>query len=329
MSNFKHLNFEEQIALLESRNMVFDDKEKAQNTLAVIPYYKIKEFAHPFRRNISNDSIDYQGVNFQRILSRYYQDKNLRNHLFHILEDIEVALKTQLSYILGKDYGAYGYLTFKNWCDTNEYCKHYLRIKEEEFEKKLKKAIKKSSSFEIKEKLEMDNVDLPPVWLAVDLLTFGQVINMINMMSNRNISYIANCYNCTNEELKSWLKCLNFIRNVCAHNTNFIDTKLITQPLIADSWKSTLYKNNNSSYTNRIALPLMIILHMQKCVNKKYKFEQMNESIRNLVKDDEETAKYFGFRDLKSVNYLFPTKNNGRKSGVKKGKNSKKSRKKR
>lgn len=307
-SSFVHLSFEEQIKLLESRNMFFQDRSKAENTLSIIPYYKIKAFARPFsivKDDLTGKKIDYQGVNFERIVSRYYQDKNLRIHLFHVLEDIEVALKTQLSYILGKNYGAYGYLVFKNWCDTQEYCKHYLKIKEEEFINKLAIAAKKSSNSEIREKLKIDNKKVPPIWLAVELLTFGQVVNIINMMSNKNLSYIARCYDCSKEELKSWLKCLNFIRNVCAHNSNFIDTKLKTQPLISDKWKENLYQKDAFSFSNRIALPLMIIVHMQSCINSKYIFNQINDSMRKLIKD-EQTANYFGFKDLYTVHRLYP-----------------------
>ena len=47
-------------------------------------------------------------------MKRYYQDKNLRIHLLHAIEKIEVALKTWVAFILGEQYGAFGYLNFQN-----------------------------------------------------------------------------------------------------------------------------------------------------------------------------------------------------------------------
>ena len=48
MNTLKHLNFNEQIGLLISRNMDVKDKEDAVNVLKHINYYKFKEFAEPF-----------------------------------------------------------------------------------------------------------------------------------------------------------------------------------------------------------------------------------------------------------------------------------------
>lgn len=45
MNTLKHLNFNEQIGLLISRNMDVKDKEDAVNVLKHINYYKFKEFA--------------------------------------------------------------------------------------------------------------------------------------------------------------------------------------------------------------------------------------------------------------------------------------------
>ena len=98
-SIFLHKEYSEQIEIFKSRNMIFGDDKQAEITLSRIPYYKIKEFGRPFCRKIES-GIDYQGKSFEDILSRYYQDKNLRIQLLHALEDIEVCLKTQVSYVL-------------------------------------------------------------------------------------------------------------------------------------------------------------------------------------------------------------------------------------
>ncbi|HFR3547799.1 TPA: Abi family protein, partial [Streptococcus suis] len=103
MSSFSHKSFEEQVALLESRGMLFSgeqDKKKAEQKLSIISYYKLKEFARPFSKIVTVDGvrqINYQNTPFKKITVRYYQDKRLRLHLLDALEDIEVALKTQVA----------------------------------------------------------------------------------------------------------------------------------------------------------------------------------------------------------------------------------------
>ncbi|MBS7989290.1 abortive phage infection protein [Streptococcus suis] len=99
MSSFSHKSFEEQVALLESRGMLFSgeqDKKKAEQKLSIISYYKLKEFARPFSKIVTVDGvrqINYQNTPFKKITVRYYQDKRLGLHLLDALEDIEVALK--------------------------------------------------------------------------------------------------------------------------------------------------------------------------------------------------------------------------------------------
>ncbi|EEX75872.1 hypothetical protein GCWU000323_00084 [Leptotrichia hofstadii F0254] len=53
-----------------------------------------------------------------------------------IIEKIEISLKTNFSRILGREFQELGYLDFKKWTDSNEYCKHFIKYKEKEFLKR-------------------------------------------------------------------------------------------------------------------------------------------------------------------------------------------------
>ncbi|MFX3995876.1 Abi family protein, partial [Streptococcus suis] len=65
-------------------------------------------------------------------------------------------------------------------------------------------------------------------------MTFGQIINLIELMSTNNIRQIAKPYDCSDAELLSWLKCLNLLRNMCAHHSNIIDLKMNTTPILRE-----------------------------------------------------------------------------------------------
>lgn len=306
-SKFIHKTFEEQIDLLESRSMLFSNKkskEKAAHSLSIISYYRIKEFAKPFAvtKKINNKRIiDYQNTKFEIVISRYYQDKNLRLHLLHAIEDIEVALKTRVAYILGKNgLGSYGYLDFSKWCNKEEYCKHYLLYRQNDFKKKLLSTINNSESFEIKEKQKIDKTKFPPVWLMVNSLTFGQVVALLELMSVKNLTKISQQFSCSNSELLSWLRCINLVRNICAHNSNIIDLKLTTTPSIKKEWKNFLFEYKSGVYSNRIALPFLIILEMMDQINPKYQFKEIIGSLDKLIRD-EATANYYGFKALNTL----------------------------
>lgn len=306
MSKFVHKSTKEQVQILIDRNMKVEDTEKAEQTLNTVSYYKIKEFATPFLIK-GQQKQDYNSISFERIISRYYQDKNLRISLLHAIEDIEVALQTQISHVLGQGQdGAYGYLNFSNWCNKDEYCKHYLKLREQEFKNQLRKSVSKSTSREISDKMKLDKTKYPPIWLAVSLLTFGQLVNLVELMSMKNLSQISIRYECTNKELVSWLKCLNLIRNICAHNSNIIDIKLKTTPIIRHEWKEYLFELKENTITNRVAIPILITHYLIHKINAKYHFNDIATAVVKLIQKDDGTANYFGFKDSATIEKIYP-----------------------
>ncbi|GAA5349211.1 hypothetical protein SuUB36_13830 [Streptococcus uberis] len=205
---------------------------------------------------------------------------------------------------MGKDeLGSYSYLDFSIWCNKEEYCKHYLKYRESKFKRNLATEIRKSPNSEIDEKLRIDKQKYPPVWLAVNKLTFGQMVNLLELMATNKINEISKPFDCNNSELISWLKCLNLVRNICAHNSNIIDFKFTTVPQLKDNWKKILFEYKNGVYSNRIALPLLIILEMMNSINPKYNFTNIMTSFEKLIKDDN-TAKYYGFSSIRTFENL-------------------------
>ena len=138
----KNLTFQEQIELLKSRGIIVKNVKKSSKKIENISYYKLKEYATPFICAYIDGSPKYKGLEFDELLERHYQDKNLRIHLFHVIEKIEVSLKTRLAYDLG-NMNAYGYLETDKWInktDRNAYRKYkkdfeYIFEKHSKFEK--------------------------------------------------------------------------------------------------------------------------------------------------------------------------------------------------
>ena len=301
-----HIENKDLVELLKSRNMNFTYPQRAEETLRTVSYYKIKEFAAPFNK-IVDGKIDYQGEFFEKILSRYYQDKNLRISLLHAIEDIEVALQTQIAFVLGSVEGnGYTYLDFSKWCNKNEYCKHYLKLKQNNFRRDLFKALKRGKSEEFKQKIKAENNNLPPIWLAVDLLTFGQLVMILELMSTSNLIKISSQYNCSNDELISWLKTVNLLRNICAHNNNIIDIKLKTMPILKDEWKLFVLKTGDNMYSNRVSVPIVLIKYLLDKINPKYNYSEISSAMIKLIDGNEKNAKYYGFSSEKVIYSIFP-----------------------
>ncbi|GCF95903.1 CAAX amino protease [Enterococcus florum] len=314
MSGPTPLSYKQQVGLFQSRGMVINNVSNAEKLLAQLGYYRIKEAAKPLA-TFEGESVSYKNVAFDKVISRYYQDKNLRVYLLHCIEEVEVSVKTSVAYILGRN-GPFNYLKFSSWCNREEYCRYYLSDRQKDFTKRLRSKISNSSNPEIKKSCNLNSKKQPSIWLAIDVLTFGDIIYLVELMSQNNLRRLADIYQCTPSELLSWLKCLKFVRNICAHNSNIIDIKLNTTPIIHDSWKHLLYKveGPNEKYTDRIAIVLCVLRKIMDIVNPAYNYGKIFSSI-NTVASTDVLANQLGFRRRSSIASIMP------KSGNKKRKN--------
>lgn len=321
VADIDFLDFEKQLDVFVDRGMVVGDRGKALTKLETIGYYKIKEFSYPLAS--SKNPVAYDNVNFNDVVTRYYQDKNLRIYLLHAIEKIEVSIKIRLSYILGKKYGAFGYLNFSNWykLDKSIDMKQSINNRkkaETKFKEDLKEKVCRTSSIDMNKECNLRD-GFPSIWLAVDVLTFGDIVFMLNNMTNNNLREIASFYDCSNGELKSWMSCLNFVRNMCAHNSNVIDIRFKTTPVLKCNWKEHLYVYpTRNEYTNRIATAIYIVLHFVNKINSVYRFDAITNSLASIVKDNDDKAQTLGFKNVEEFKKSFPLKKQRKKNYRKK-----------
>lgn len=319
MKTIENLGFEQQLDLFETRGMIVNDRDKAIEKIKNIGYYKIKGFSYALcKTEIRNyEDVSFEGVSFDDVVTRYYQDKNLRIYLLHALEKIEVSVKTKMAYVLGSKYGPFGYANFSKWTDRNKHTDSSRREIEKEFCESVKSKINKSNVIDLKFKNNFQN-GMPTIWLLMDILTFGDMVFLLKLMTRSNVLEISSMYDLNYDEFVSWLSCLNFIRNVCAHNSNVVDLKLRTKPIIKESWKNNLFLfESNGRFTNRIAVPILIIRHLTLKINPSYRFVSITNSLNNLIKQDDIKAQKLGFKDVKSFSLIIPSTRNKRRNNKK------------
>ena len=134
-------------------------------------------------------------------------------------------------------------------------------------------------------------------------------------MTNKNLKEIAVFYDCSNSELKSWMSCLNFVRNMCAHNSNVIDIRFKTTPVLKEEWKQYLYVYpNRNEYTNRIATAIYIVLHFINKINPVYRFDAITKSLGSIVKRDDTMAQTLGFKNAEQFKKSLPMKKQRKKN---------------
>lgn len=314
----KHEDFEGQLEMFKRRGMRVNSSENGIKKLSNISYYKIKEFARPYSKEIFIDGkkeLIYENISFEQIITRFYQDKNLRIYLLHAIEKIELSFKTRFAYLLGEKYGPFGYLEFNNWCNKKKYCKYYLNDQEKIFKRNLQNIISRDDNKMLSEFFkENKKLKYPPIWIVTEILTFGEILKLYELMSVTNRTAIASFYGAHTPEFVSWLKNLKLLRNMSAHNSNVLDIKLKSVPYIRDEWKKYLYTFNNRNgdelITDRIGRSIIVLKYLVEEINPGYGLGNIYTAFLKIVKRSDDAAQKLGFKNSKVIEFLVKEKIN-------------------
>lgn len=156
----------------------------------------------------------------------------MRNLIFSAVEEIELMMRTQLSYFHSMKYGALGYKDPQNF---NK--KHNVK----RFEEHLEKAVNQNGE-QIFVKHHISKYDSQfPLWVIVELFTMGEISFFFSDMLKTDKKYLAKeLFKTSDFNVSSWLLCLTNIRNYCAHYSRLYYNKFGTMPATPRNFPYTL-----------------------------------------------------------------------------------------
>ncbi|WP_404345794.1 Abi family protein [Vreelandella venusta] len=206
-------SIEEQVATLRGRGLAIPDEARARHYLANISYFRLSAYTRPFYQPGCQEHYFLDGTSFEDVLRLYVFDRELRLLLLDAIERLEVALRAQLTNTLAEHHGPHGYLNSAIF-DTR-YNHGWLLEKLEnaakgrEIETFLAHYRKKYRSAPTQ----------PPIWMAVELLTFKEVSTlMAKLRLPRDTQRIEQHFGWKMPVLRSWFRSLSDLRNICAHH---------------------------------------------------------------------------------------------------------------
>lgn len=268
---FKTIN--EQLQILSSRGLNFNDKHKASLYLLTNNYFNIINGYSKYFQS-SNDPEDDQYVedaNFDEVCNLYLFDKDIKQALFNSILHVEHHLKSILAYRFAETYPnkRYAYLDLECY---NHDKKHRVNA--------LETISKISRLIETKIKYKDDVIthyvnkyDDIPIWVLVDFLDFGTLGLVIKSLPTNIQNKIAKDLNnfiyenealsslhsqkiqtFTPEMLNSFIKNIREIRNICAHNNRLLDfncrSDSIYFPALHDKYNLGSKSRRRSIYSN-------------------------------------------------------------------------------
>lgn len=301
-----HLSYKNQLKLFKDRGLIIFDDLSALKKIEHINYYKIKEFAEPFVKNNKKNEFEYHPTDFDFIINRFYIDKEIRLSLLHATEKIELSFKNKVAYILGEKSGD----TYKEpdkWCD-----KELFKKKEKaflEFISKVDKIVCDRKDNNINTFLEENpKKKYPPIWMLINVFDFGTSVFLYNLMNEDLKKEIANFYKCSHKELTNWINHINFVRNMCAHNSKIIDFSFYSKVTLRKRWTNNLYFYTNAQnklmLTNKIVVTLCVLKYLIPQINQIYSLNRIFDELEKLTNKNDDLAMKFGFKDYSSIEKL-------------------------
>jgi abortive infection bacteriophage resistance protein len=216
--------FAEQLVLLKKRGLIVDNPAKAERVLENISYNRLSNYWEPFLREPKDEEIFQEGVHFKTIFRRYQFDSELRTLVFNAIEQIEVALRTQLIYHLSHQFNSgYGYREVSLYQNETSYFRTMSKIADAE------KASRQTFVEKFKRKYTNEHL---PSWKSFELLSFRTLYNLYaNLKKSDQKLAVSNYFGLHHTVFESWLNTLVYLRNICAHHARFWNVVLTYSPV--------------------------------------------------------------------------------------------------
>ena len=274
---------EEQIEILKTRGMLFEDEEKAKEILKDIGYYRLGFYWFHFQMSRRKHTFR-ENTLFSTIVKLYYLDSDLRFLLIKALSRIEINLRTQLINIVSIYYS-----DNPTWFADNN-------IVEEDFIKsfsKIYKDIKKNNPVISKHHKKHIADSYAPAWKTLEFVTLGSLKKIFDALKDESVKdKIAKEYGIKRLDIfNNYLKAIVDIRNVCSH------TRVLYDFNYEDTIKSTSIckilpeERNSLNAIIKVILYFLATISINRSNELKNEIEKLiqnnvdNQEIANIIKE--------------------------------------------
>lgn len=277
-----HLPFSQQLDLLKSRELKVTDDTAALACLSKVGYYRLSAYWYPLRKISSKqdpvtqkiatyrEDVFLPGSCFQHAMDLYVFDKRLRLLILDAIERIEVAIRVDVSHLLGaRDCFAHTHPNQLHGHFTKKANVKSGKTRYQEWMEKYNQILMRSKEDFVRHYKEKYGLPLP-IWVSVELWDFGMLSTFYQGMKVADKTAIAAKYGIPDFQLlESWLRSLNFVRNVAAHHSRLWNKNLIDQPKLPKRGEMTEFDPliGDSEVCTRLYGVLCILIYLMRVVS--------------------------------------------------------------
>lgn len=289
--------FQEQVELLKRRGLIIPNEDKARNILTYVSYNRLSNYWYPMLKLPKEDEIFKPNSSFETIFKLYQFDSELRTITFQAIEQIEIAVRTQIIYHFSIQHNSgFWYEKSEVFLDNTNHLQFLSTIN--------KNVLKTKQEFILKYCRKYEQ-PLPPSWKSFELLTFTNVVSILkNVKNNKDLIPIAKSLGIHHSILISWLESFIYVRNITAHHGRLWNIILTIKPEWlkspkkewVDRWENdydpdgnTLEKVDKNDKILKFYAALCSILYCLQFINPHHKYK---DRLLELIKNSPEVDLY-------------------------------------
>lgn len=237
----KHLTIEQQVALLQERGMLIQDFFECSQALQKYGYYRLSGYWYQFRirEQIGDETVTREafrpGTSFATILEIYDFDRKLRQLVFEMIEQIEVAMRFHIGHVLGKvdRYAHENASLFQSHFvalnrSGSRFSKHASLLND------IGRELNRSSEDFVAHHKNHHGGNLP-IWAITEVMGFQHLCRLFGGIVDKQQNIIASNIGVSTDNdvglggtLLNWLENINHVRNLCAHHSRLWNRRMAT-----------------------------------------------------------------------------------------------------
>lgn len=270
--------------------MVVTDDSAALDYLERVGYYRLSAYWYPFRHfeivqdggtgKLSTKALNkfHSNTQFVDAVNLYLFDKQLRLLLADALERIEISLRVDLSYLLGKR-SAFAHVQnisahFHPGFAGRPFRKGSSESSFDAWLAKYRGLVSRSKEDFVRHYHDTHGEELP-VWVAVEVMDFGALSQLFSMLNVKDQSEIARRYGVNDWKVfASWLFSLSYLRNLVAHHSRVWNRNITSKPKLPKrgqlEWCDSFIDNEDTRFKPFLLVAITRALVKSVCPNTQW-----------------------------------------------------------
>lgn len=202
---------DELVQLIHDRGFFTAQEGRVEDALKKVNYYRLSAYMKSFEPTDSDQGSTVTRVPFDELLALYEFDFELRTLAQRSIQKLEIALRRSIATHLAASHGAFPHLNPAIFAERATWAKTHVKMLEEYG--------RSSEQFATHHQKKYPELQLPPIWVMVELLSLGSLVQLFkNLKTRQDRLQIARDFGLDEAVFVSWLDQFVQVRNICAHH---------------------------------------------------------------------------------------------------------------